>query len=459
MSVYEANYGAYLTVQEINDQIKRLELVYDNAPDKTKELELVLRISKLARAVERWDLNIKLLSEFVNSNNPSILRELGVALYKSYAKNPTGAEYKQGQKYLEEAINLDPEDTDALTCLGGSWKKLDLENALSHYTKAYNVNPDDTYTGVNYFITNIALNNNIDVLDYSLPAIKNIIKISEDQISLGINIPWAYFNNGLFKLFSKDVNASLNNYLLSIRFSTAGWMICSHLDDLDSLSVVDNDLKGIKLVRHLLLLGLAIRFNDKDAITRLKKDYGVKEKDLSVPLVIITGSTHLSKEELGQDLQKNLLDASNFYEGTIISGSTVAGVCDLVGDIQKAYPKSIKTVGYIPKNIPENIKIDERYSKIHQTDGSDFSFLEALHYWTDIVLNELDISKVKLLGIGGGEISAFEYRLALIFGAYVGILEKTAGSGLKLLQEPVWQCENLTNVENNFEKLKAFLSE
>jgi len=207
------------------------------------------------------------------------------------------------------------------------------------------------------------------------------------------------------------------------------------------------------------LLGLAIRFDDKDAINRLKKDYGVKEKDLNAPLVIITGSTNLSKEELGQDLQKNLLDASKFYEGTIISGSTVAGVCELVGDIQKTYPKSIKTVGYIPKNIPESIKIDERYSKIHQTDGSDFSFLEALQYWTDIVLNDLDTSKVKLLGIGGGEISAFEYRLALIFGAYVGILEKTVGSGIKLLQEPVWQCENLTIVENNFEKLKVFLSE
>ena len=456
LSIYEANYGAYMSAQEINDQIRMLELVYENAPDKSKELNLILRIVKLARAVEKWDLIIKLLSDFVNYNNSSALRELGLALYKYYAKNPTGTEYQQGQKYLEEAIKLDPEDTDALTCLGGSWKKLNLKRAHDYFNKSYNINPDDTYTGVNYFITNITLNKNIDILDYSLPAIKNIIKMSEEQISVGINMPWAYFNNGLFKLFSKEINESLHNYLLGIRFSTAGWMISSHLSDLDSLSIVDDKLQGIKLVKHLLILGLAIRFNDKDAINRLKKDYGVKEKDLSVPLVIITGSTNLSKEELGQDLQKNLLDASKFYEGTIISGSTVAGVCDLVGDIQKMYPKSIKTIGYIPKNFPENIKIDERYLKIHQTDGSNFSFLEALQYWTDIVLNELDTSKVKLLGIGGGEISAFEYRLALVFGAYVGILEKTAGSGLKLLQEPVWQCENLTIAENNSENLKNF---
>jgi tetratricopeptide (TPR) repeat protein len=447
-----------MTVQEINDKINSLLLVYENAPDKSKELQLVLRIVKLARAVEKWDLNIKLLTDFVNYNNPSVLRELGLALYKYHAKNPTGNEYQQGQKYLEEAIKLDPEDTDALTCLGGSWKKLNLEKALECYNRSYNINPDDTYTGVNYFITNITLNKKLDILDYSLPAIKNIIKISEEQISVGINIPWAYLNNGLFKLFSKDVNGSLNNYLLGIKFSTAGWMVSTHLDDLDSLSMVDNELEGINLVKQLLLLGLAIRFNNIDAKIRLEREYGVKERNLSLPLVIITGSTKMSKEELGDDLQKKLLDASKDYKGMIISGSTVAGVCDLVGDIQKSYPNSIKTIGYIPKDLPSHVKIDIRYSNIHQTIGTDFSFLEALQYWTDIVLNEITISDIKLLGIGGGKISAFEYRLALIFGAYVGILEKIVGSGLKLLQDPSWQNENLINVENNYENIKNFLS-
>jgi len=179
LSIYEANYGAYMTVQEINDQIERLKLVYENAPDRTKELKLVLRIAKLARAVGRWDICIKLLSNFINSKNPSVLRELGLAYYKNNAKNPTGAEYKQGQKYLEEAIKLNPNDSDGFTCLGGSWKKLDLEKALQYYTQAYHVNPDDTYTAFNYFITQITLKKNLDILDYSLPAIANIIKISD----------------------------------------------------------------------------------------------------------------------------------------------------------------------------------------------------------------------------------------------------------------------------------------
>jgi hypothetical protein len=207
------------------------------------------------------------------------------------------------------------------------------------------------------------------------------------------------------------------------------------------------------------LLGLAIRFNDKDAKIRLEREYGVKERNLSLPLVIITGSTKVSKEELGEDLQKKLIEASKFYKGMIISGSTVAGVCDLVGDIQNSYLNSIKTIGYIPKDIPSHVKIDARYSNIHQTNGTGFSFLEALQYWTDIVLNEITISNIKLLGIGGGKISAFEYRLALIFGASVGILEKIAGSGLQLLQDPSWQDENLASLGNDSENIKAFLTQ
>jgi len=207
------------------------------------------------------------------------------------------------------------------------------------------------------------------------------------------------------------------------------------------------------------MLGLAIRFKDTDALNRLKKEFGVKEGDLSIPLAIITGSTKLSKEELGPDLQRNLIEALKFFEGTIISGSTVAGVCDLVGEIQSMYPNSIKTVGYIPKNFPKDVRVDERFLKIHKTNGNDFSFLEALHYWTDIVLDDLTISKIKLLGIGGGKISAFEYRLGLVFGAFVGILEKILGVGTDLLQDSNWKCENLTNVENNSDDIRKFLSQ
>lgn len=129
LKTYEANYGAYMTPAQIHEQIDRLVMVYENAPDKSRRMELVLRVAKLARYVERWDASIQLLREISAEGNPAALRELGIALYKSQAAHPEGELYGQGQSYLMKAIELDPNDTDALTALAGSWKKQNLEKS------------------------------------------------------------------------------------------------------------------------------------------------------------------------------------------------------------------------------------------------------------------------------------------------------------------------------------------
>ena len=172
----------------------------------------------------------------------------------------------------------------------------------------------------------------------------------------------------------------------------------------------------------------------------------------------MAGSTDLSKEEMGSRLKDSFVGAFRSYEGAIISGSTVAGVCDLVGEVQNAYPKSIRTLGYIPEELPADVKVDGRFSEIHRTSGSGFSELEALQYWTDIVLNKIQPGEIKLLGIGGGPISAFEYKLALAIGAQVGVLSKSAGSAAELFREPKWQECNLTVVENTAAAIGEFLT-
>ncbi|MHA1729155.1 MAG: hypothetical protein ACTSWY_10540 [Promethearchaeota archaeon] len=452
----------YLPRSEIIEEIERYELIYENIPDRLKEIDLVLKIAKLAKFVSKWDLTINILSDFVDSKNPSILRELGVALCRKNSKNLSAPQYKLGQKYLEEAIKINPKDTDSLTSLGGSWRKIDKKKADMYFSHAYKINPNDPYTAVNYFQMTIAINKNTEIIKYSLPAIQNILDISKKQISLGINIPWAYYNTGLFQLFLGDnILKSLSNYLLGLKFSTVDWTISSTLNTLDSFSCVENELNGFKMVKQLLLLGLTILFDDNETRERLRKEFCVKEEKLSTPLVIIAGTTNLGLEEIKPDFKSIFLNAFKSYTGTIISGGTNAGIADLAGKIQNTYPNSLKTIGYIPNNLSENKKIEEitdgRYSRIHKTEGSGFSILEPLQYWTDIVLNNIDISKIKLLGVGGGEISAFEYRLALVFGANVGILSKSGRSGQVLLQNPLWQGSNLIKLENNSKAVENFL--
>ena len=47
---------------------------------------------------------------------------------------------------------------------------------------------------------------------------------------------------------------------------------------------------------------------------------------------------------------------------------------------------------------------------------------------------------VRVLGFGGGEIAAFEYRLALALGATVGVVSGTGGAVDELLKDRLWSA-------------------
>jgi hypothetical protein len=275
-------------------------------------------------------------------------------------------------------------------------------------------------------------------------------------------MPWAYFNHGLFSLFSNNIETSLNSYLMGVKYSNADWFLKSVLKELELLKTGGQELEGLDLIEQLIILVLAFKFGDKSSKALLKSRYGAKESDLRSPIVIIAGTTKNSLDDYETDFRTMLLKAFKDYKCSIISGGTIAGVSEIVGLIQSNNPDSIRSIGYIPNYSIKDEKfkktIDTRYSVIHKTHGTEFSFLESLQYWTDLILSEIGYDSVKLIGVGGGIISAFEYRLALILGIQVGILEKSAGSGSSLLNDPLWKGDNLTMIENEAGSIRKFLT-
>ena len=215
--------------------------------------------------------------------------------------------------------------------------------------------------------------------------------------------------------------------MLGIRTTTHDWMISTTLKTLSSL---ENHLEN-KLLKLLLNLGLTLKFKKKNKIN-LKIQHGFKLKE---PLIIIAGSTSFfSGEE--SFYKENLIKSFKNFTGTIISGGTTQGISGIAGDIQENWSSTIKTVGYLPKEVSKNIPIDSRYSEIRFSNGLEFSYQEVLQYWSDIIENDIDIQKVKLIGIGGGHISAFEYQLALTLGIKIGIIEESGGESNTILNDP-----------------------
>lgn len=431
---YETNFGGYLSVKEITKKLEVLQIIHEADPD---NVDIVYRMALLARNIGDWQRVVNLLSNYAHLDKAHILRELGFAIRRYYKKD--SKEYQKAESYLKKAIQLDPLDWDAMAILGGYYKDFDEEKARVCYEKAFEINPHNAYSLGNYLIYELRKLGNLDPITISKPFVLEAIERCNTQIELEIDIPWAYYNIGLFNLFLGNFQNSFINYLLGVRYSNHDWMISTTFKTLNLLSNFNDLFPGLDLILNLLLLSLAFKYNDELAINRLKSYYKSSYSKIKPPVVIIIGSTRNEDEELIEKYQKNVHSGFNKYEGTLISGGTLAGVSAFGGQLEELYSEKIKSIGYVPKKIPDSEMIDNRYSEIRHTDGSDFTIKEAVSYWLDIWGSNIQSKFVKVLGIGGGSIARLEYYIALLFNAKLGILEGSGRSADLLIQDPNWK--------------------
>lgn len=130
-----------------------------------------------------------------------------------------------------------------------------------------------------------------------------------------------------------------------------------------------------------------------------------------------------------------------------------------MGEIQAAYPEAITTIGYVSAAMPEGTGKDSRCRQVRLTKGKDLSALEALQYWMDLISSGISPAQVELLGINGGEISAFEYRLALMLGASVAVVESSGREATRLFKDPDWaNSKTLLQLPQDMKALKSFMS-
>lgn len=458
---YECNYGAYMSEEQIKDEIERLEIISSIEPT---NLEVIYKIAKMAMCLEDWEKAIAVLEPVANPKNLYIMREMGIALCKHNREGSPG--FERGQQVLEEVLALNPTDTDAASSLGGTWKNIDEEKAYYFYKKAFEINPTDPYALGNYLVYEIHRQKSLSPIEISKPILQAAINKCKSQIAVGLNIPWAFFDCGLFHCFLGQLEESLTNYLLGIHYSTDDWMISTTLKTVDLLNVIDEQLPDLYYVQILLLLGLAYNFRNLDAIKRINSYYEYTGSKLKEPIIIVAGSTAFYMESRLNDLKENLVAAFKGFRGTVISGGTTSGISGIIGDIQEVYPNSITTIGYVPQIMQDSIQIDTRYSQIRRSSGTYFTVREAVQYWLDIWLNGIDNRKVKVLGVYGGKITQFEYNLGLIFGARVALINGEEREDTLLGLNIAWcktrkiSKKNLkpTLLNNNLEDIAKFIN-
>ncbi len=456
---YAASYGAYLTEEEMRSKLQNLKIILGYDP---KNVELAARVGKLSIILGDWTTAIETLSKHVDSGHPPILRDLGVAICRSNRdkRKRNSRKYRQGQKYLEAAIAADPNDTDAIASLAGTYKGLDEERARELYNRACVVDPSDAYPLGNYIEYEIMRFRDTSVIVALRPMIQNAVQRCRDQIAVGMNLPWAFYNIGEFDLLRGMPYESISAYAKAVQLSTAPFMIETSRTSLDRLAIVKDQLPGYDWVRRLLLIGQAAKFSDIRLPKELKSLTSPRHKKITSPVVIVAGGSDVGIEHQIEGYRQVILKGFKDFRGTVISGGTVSGVSGLVGKIGETYPYAVKTIGYIPHTMPAGNQRHTGYAEIRRTDGDNFSPLEPLQYWIDIIASGILPSKVRLLGANGGAISGAEYRIALALGARVGILEGSGGEAANLLSDENWaDSQGLLRIPAEAMTITAFISE
>ncbi len=453
---YEANYGAYMTEDQMREEMALLEIVRSCDPENPG---LAHRVGKLAMSLGDWPKAVEIFEEHLARADQPILRDLGVSLCKLYEDDPRSAEYRRGQQLLQRMCDMPDRDPDALASLAGTWKTQDPEKARKLYAQAFEAAPTDPYAVGNYLAAEIAYRRDLSAIPLMAPAIAAAVQHCRDQIAVGMNLPWAYYDLGTFQLLLNHAYESLSAVAKAIQLSAAGWFAASSLQSLRQLEIVRRDLEGYAWVHRLLTLALIGKYGLEEYRATLEDSASPDAKELAGPVVIIAGGCQSSVEMAMKAYRPLLVDGLRDFRGTLISGGTTAGISGLAGDLQEIYPTTVYTVGYIPALIPPDVRIDNRYREQRQTVGHDFDAYGPLQYWADIITSGIAPGQVTLLGIGGGIIAAAEYRMALALGARVVIVEGSGRSAARLLGDEEWnRSANLIRLPNDPKALHDLLT-
>jgi ppGpp synthetase/RelA/SpoT-type nucleotidyltranferase len=487
LTLYTRHFGDYMTRPQIDEEVKIQKTLLDCEKDECDRMAVALRLARLLKSIFNWRGIIEAASPFAGKmttgavslcrDRAELMVEYGNALCRLHAPeergerpaNPTPADgvedggFQRGQEVLKAAVELaeGQVQTRARVCLAWSYEQQEGQgvSARDKYKEAFEADPNDPFVLASYLEFEMHCRQNDDFTPMFRPLILQAIRTCEDHVSAGVELPWAFFTMGKLYLMlcETDPKASaggknreafktdpddpsvlapykaLAGYLKGIALCLGG-TCCVPEDALEEQRrLLRRGYLGKRLPDHrrwvdtVLLIADSVRTPQGKSMKTLS---GLRRRKspFEGPVVIVGGGTDESVQSKMEEYRHEVLGAFRDFHGTVISGGTRAGIPGIIGELAEVSSgKSdhpILVIGYLPA--PEQIEKDPRYHEIIRTEGNDFTVDQSIQNWIDLIASGYPPSEVMVLGVNGGKIAAFEYRLALAMGATVGVVR---GSG------------------------------
>ena len=472
IDAYLGHYAAYLTKDEMASEraILTAACKYETNPhDRALITVRLARLARLsndnARVIQELE---KALRSFPNGKAlPELRAELGYSLCLAHESNPAHAGFHRGQELLKGVADeqLPPHVPEVRThrllraeaAHRLAWCRSligDDGEARKRYRQARELAPDDPYHLAAYIEQELFCDARYrDTMNLAAPLMRTAINRCYEHIAVGIELPRAYFTIARLHVFLDEFKEAFSAYLYAVdRINAPDAAMGHHLYERElrffqRINHARELPETHEILRRLLILGQAVLARREgrslDLPNPLSEAVDIMRPLNAEPVLILVGGASAMNVDEVKNFHEIISLAIKNSSGAVICGGTTVGIPGAAGKVaaslrSKKAMKS-KLIGYTPRRLPVGLKLDKRYDCIFHTRGIEFNVLESLQAWTDLLQSGIDPTRVRLLGINGGPLSALDYRLALALGAHVGIIEKSGREADAIFRDPSWK--------------------
>lgn len=467
---YLGNYAAYMNKARMRDEMSILALILNNEPKEENRPQIALRLGKVGNAWGSHEAHrrvIKTLERFRGTPGPlgdAIRLELGRAYLNANPAPPMNAEHRRGRDLLEQVADSSPDQgagkkvgqtrakalrSEAKALLARSYCNVRgrQSQARDLYRQALELEPSNPYHLVSLLEYEVFCTRRRDFLAAMRPAMLDAVATCRAHADVGIELPRAFLTMGKLHLLLGQYYESLAAYAKAVQFCNLERGALTQRECECELEFLDRINAGAKMppqhqwVRELLLLAKSVSML-KRGLCRELKGRVLKKGRFKRPILMVVGGADPALEVEMRRYRDYVEEALTGLEGTVLCGGTTSGIPGIVGAVTDALrvarTKRFTSIGYLPRKLPADARRDERYDRLILAGGKGLSFHEPLQTWIDLLAAGVSPKEVKVLGINGGRIAAFEYRLALALGAPVGVVEYTGRAAPELLADHDW---------------------
>ena len=405
-----ANYSKYASRKECEEKISQLKLLLGQEDTDKLKWKTALECALLQSNIGQYEEGILTLSEYAQKDDvdPRVLIELG-GLYRGTAKKKY---YPKARKMLERAIErLKQQGQDvAVLCSKTDYNALmgcahfrlakvfdesdeGSVNTAAEYQKALDCIPRPYWLSESIRYTLRHENRAIKPLERNF--IKAALVTCYENIRVGTDMPYSCFSAGRLNAFLKKPHEALEYYALGVTYIAKQMVGVPEnllISEYTWLDTVVGSLKNEDTVKETCawcsrLLKLA---NEAKLATQPERANPASQEKVYVIAGDLTEISSPEKQKKMLLLKKSILKD---FDGTVYGTNS---------------------------------------------QGENLTFEQIFSGWEDILKKGINPETVNVFGFGGTSIRAFEYKLALMFGAQVWLFDGFGGTAEQLGKDENW---------------------